>query len=173
MCLPVIAGASLLVNTLASTSIATGIIGGGIAALGKYREGKISSQVNRNNAIISDRLATDAVKRGKVREERFRGEVEQLKGAQIAGFAKSGVDVSEGSALDVRLETAEFGELDALTIRANAEREAFGYKTEARGFRTQGKADLAAGKLGATATILGTAGDVASKWYSFRPPIAA
>ena len=47
-------------------------------------------------------------------------------------MAANGVDLSSGSPLDILGDTAMYGELDALTIRSNAEREAYGYRVQSR-----------------------------------------
>ncbi len=55
-------------------------------------------------------------------------------GAIEASQAASNITVGSGSAVDVRSSAAEMGELDALTIRSNAEKQAYGYQTQAAAF---------------------------------------
>jgi len=81
--------------------------------------------------------AGQAKKRGVIEERQFRRRIEGLKGTQRAAFGASGVVVDEGSALDVLQDTAEFGEIDALTIRRNAEIEAFGFDFRATQLRRE------------------------------------
>jgi len=47
--------------------------------------------------------------------------------------------VDEGTAQEVTEDTAAFGELDALTIRNNAEREALGFRTQGMNFQASGE----------------------------------
>lgn len=83
----------------------------------------------------------------------------QVIGAQRAAFAAQGIDVEQGSALDVQLDTAAITEVDALTIRNNAARQAFGFKVDALtaasqrrfsdiNFEAQRKSTLLTGGLG-------------------------
>ena len=54
-------------------------------------------------------------------------------GQTLAGQGASGVDVNTGSSVDVRAGETKLGMLDALTIRANAARKAYGYNVAATG----------------------------------------
>ncbi len=83
--------------------------------------------------------------------------------------------MDEGSAFDIQRDIEELGELDELTIRTNAEREALGFEKEAAEF--QGEQSLQssrarharqAGTISAGATLLSGAGSVASKWYAWQ-----
>ena len=64
----------------------------------------------------------------------------------------SGFKVDEGSFGDVLEQTAATGELDALTIRSNALREAWGHRVEAANYRYQ--ADAAQKQSDFTKTLL-------------------
>lgn len=87
------------------------------------------------NAKVADLQAQDAVERGAEEESRYRTQVRGAIGTQRAGFAAQGVRVGFGSAVDVQADAAYLGELDALTIRTNAARESWGFKTQATDLR--------------------------------------
>lgn len=91
------------------------------------------------NAQVAEIKADKAIESGAVEESRFRDNIKKLIGEQRAGFASSGVVVGEGTAGDVVAETAMTGEEDALTIRYNAELQAFDFKTQAQDFRNRAK----------------------------------
>lgn len=120
-------------------------VAGAVAgAVGQYQQSsaqkataKYQAAVARNNQIIAQRQAADRLKQGEQEERTFRRRLEQLKGKQRSVFSGSGVIVDEGSPLDTLAETAEFGEIDAFTIRRNAEREAYGIERQADGFGQQ------------------------------------
>lgn len=105
-------------------------------------QGQYQKAVLKHNASMADAEAQDAVDRGQVAEQRQRLATRQTIGSSRASLAAQGVDVSSGSAADVQASEAGLGELDALTIRNNAAREAWGYKVQATDLRRQG--DLAA-----------------------------
>jgi hypothetical protein len=110
------------------------------------------------NADLADQQAADAEARGAVAENEYRTQVRGLIGSQRAGFAANGVDVGFGSSVDVQADAARLGELDALTIRSNAAREAWGYKVQAWNDRQSsliqrkgGQMAIEAGKASASA----------------------
>ena len=156
--------------------------GTALTAYGQYQQGQAAeaqgryqAAVSRNNQIIAERMAKDALERGKTEEALHRQKVERFKGAQRAALAKSGVVVDQGSALDVLLDTAEMGELDALTIRSNAEREAYGYRVKGMNFaaegelaKLRGKAQRRAANIQAMGTILGGTGQFAERWIKYK-----
>ena len=160
------------------------VASGATQAIGQYKAGKAQkaasnyqSQVAENNRIYAENQAADSIKRGRKEETRHRMQIAQLKGAQIAAMAKNGVvvDAEDTSALDILGDTTEFGELDALTIRSNAEREAFGHKVQASNFaadsvlnRAQGKAAFQAGVTGAIGTLIGTAATTGFQFAKFK-----
>lgn len=117
------------------------------------------------NANVAELQATDAIERGREQESRFRAGVKQLIGAQRAEIGASGTDVGFGSAIDVQEDQAFLGELDALTIRTNAAREAWGYKVQAadtreraRITRREGREMARAGREAQRASTIGAIG---------------
>ena len=138
MCDPV----SLSIAAIAVATIATGV-----SAYGAYQETKAqnaaaeyNARIHENNAKISEYQAQDALQRGKIEEKQFRLRLSQEQGSRRAGYAASGVVVDDGSSLDLLLDAAEYGEQDAITIRHNAEREAFDHR--AAGSNSAGAAAL-------------------------------
>jgi len=121
------------------------------------------------NATVADQQAQDAITRGTEDEQRFRAQVRGLLGSQRAGFAGANVDVDFGSPVDVAADAASLGELDALQIRTNAAREAWGYTVESTDYRNRatierktgvqlaaaGQQARSAGNLNALTTLVG------------------
>jgi len=77
---------------------------------------------------------------------------------QNAVMSAGGVDASTGTPLDLQTETAGIGELDALRIVNNAQRQAAGYQAQAGLERFRGDAARTAGYFGAAGSILGGVG---------------
>ena len=137
------------------------------------------SAVARNNAITAEYQAQDAIKRGQVAEAEQRRKTAMLKGSQTARLAGNGLDISEGSALNILSDTDWMGEQDALTVRNNAAREAWGYNVQGQNSMSNSnmlsaRADAENPLLsGATSLMTNPAtGVVASKWYSMSAPKA-
>lgn len=164
----------LTIATLAVTAI-----GGVMQAQGQAQAGKAANdaakyqaKVAENNAILARRSKEDALARGAEAEARQRAQGRLLLGKQRAAFASNGVDVGSDSVADIQASQAGLNELDALTVRANAQREAAGYEMEAYNYtaqgqmlRAQGAQQEAAGKGAAMGTLLSTGASVGSQWY--------
>jgi hypothetical protein len=134
--------AFLIGSAIASTAVE---VGGHIAAgkankrAGDAAQAAAEDQagISDYNAQVAEQQATDAVAQGTTEEDRFRTQVRGMIGSQRTGFASNNVDVSSGSAVDVQADAAKLGELDALQIRTNAARAAWGYKVQAEDYRKQ------------------------------------
>jgi hypothetical protein len=171
--------------TMASISQGMQIAGTVSGAFGAYNKSKTDKQafetqaaVARNNAEYSESQARDAIRRGQVAENDVRRRTAQLQGSQRARLAANGIDLGEGSALNILLDTDYFGELDALNVRDNSNR-------EAAALRTQGSNQMAAANLyqarsdsespfsSALPTLLTGAGLVANSWYKNKVNVKA
>lgn len=127
------------------------------------------------NRRFSEMQAEDALARGERDVQAARRKTAGLIGSQRAALAAQGVDIGRGDAADIQLETAELGAMDELTIRNNAYREAFGFRTQALQFGSQGAFAGIAARAGISQTIL-TGGaqfasgtlDAASRFGLFR-----
>lgn len=120
-------------------------------------QGEATAQANLQNAAFAEEAANDAIARGGMDEDQQRLATRAAIGTQRAGFAANGVDVNSGSAADIQDDTAALGELDALTIRNNAAREAWGYRTQAQQGRLAAANARSSGQAGMFGSLL-TAG---------------
>lgn len=165
--------------TLANVATASQIAGAVTSTIGSYNKAKgekaaanYNAAVARNNAQMSEWMAEDAVRRGMDTKRKTQLQASQLKGRQRAMLAERGIDLGEGSALDLLTDTDLFGQIDANTVEANAAREAFGYKAQATnylaeaGFQQARASSISPGRSALTSALTG-AGAVASTWYSF------
>jgi len=128
---------------------ALAIIGIGISVYSSWKQGQALKKAGKQareasesqadlldfNAEVAELQRKDALNRGADEESRFRTQVRGAIGTERTEFAANNVDVNFGSAADVQADTAFLGELDALTIRVNAAREAWGFQVEAEDTR--------------------------------------
>ncbi len=126
-------------------------------------------QVQLQQQQVAQQQAKDALARGAVAEDRQREKTAQTLGTQTAQLAAQGTDLS-GSPTDILTDTRKAGELDALTVRNNAAREAWGY--EVQGQNAAAGAALSGSfqpsYLGAGASLLSGASGLADKWSKFK-----
>jgi hypothetical protein len=157
-----------------SVALATvaSLAGTGISALGAYEGGQATSaaaayqaQVALNNAAIARQNAELAMSSGEQQVGIQGMKTRAAVGTEKAGEAASGVDVNRGSFVSARAGTAELGALDALTIRSNAAKNAYGYQAQATGDVAQGqlysmesKQASEAGDISALGTAIGGIG---------------
>lgn len=106
------------------------------------------------NLRFADLSAQDVLRRGEKEAQKVSVRTRQLIGRQRVSLAAQGVSLESGSPLEIQEETAAQGAMDALTIRNNAWREAWGYKVQALNINAQlGLSELAA-KTQATSSLL-------------------
>lgn len=111
-----------------------------LQGLGQKRQAKADAAALRQNAIYLNNAAWDARMRGRLESDYARLDTQQAIGTQRAAQAASGGEVNTGTNAILQQDTAQFGELDALTIANNAAREAYGYEVEATGLQNQARA---------------------------------
>lgn len=141
--------------------------------------GAVGSQANYNAGIadtnrrVAEWQAADATNRGRDEAQRVQGEGRKLQGAQAAQFAANGINIASGTPEAIIDETALNANIDALTIRDNAEKESFKYRVAAQNFaaesafQTQKARDARkAGRLGVFSSLLTGATGVAKHNYS-------
>lgn len=105
------------------------------------------------NSKIADFQAQDAIRRGEKQSAFVKKQANQVIGAQRAALAAQGIEIDTGTALEAQEETAKIGQLDALTIRSNAFREASGYKIRSIDFDAGRKFEQTASRFRRAQTL--------------------
>jgi len=134
---------------------------------------KTQANILDTNARIAELGAQSALNQGQKQIAALTLKVGQIKGAQRASMAANGIDLGVGNAAEVQATTDIMKEIDANTIEANAVRTAWGYRSEAANIQNEatmkraGAAGISPGMAAAT-SLLGSAGRVATSWYSMN-----
>ena len=169
-------------ETLGSLASGTQIVAAVGGTVGSYAKSKRQQQayeyqsaVSRNNALLSEWQARDALSRGQQDSFRHGLKVGQLRGTQRAALAARGVALDEGSPLAILDATDYMGALDADTIAKNTNREAWALRQQARNAVGNAdvldwRADQESPLVSAGATLLTGAGTVARDWYNRKAP---
>lgn len=168
--------ASTLATIGTYASLASAVVGG----LGAIQQGRASSAsakynaaVALNNQNIAEQNATREGQEGEAavaqQQQKTRAEVGQLE----ANIGANGLENS-GSAASVLNSATQIGQLNALTIRSNATKQAYGYKNAALSYgaeagldKSTAKNDSTAGFIGGGSTILSGAGNAALTYGKF------
>lgn len=139
-------------------------------AEGQRRAMEFNAATERNNAIMREYQARDAITRGQKAEAMHRMKVASLFGRQRAAMAAKGIALDEGSPLAILTDTLQMGEIDSLSIRDNAAKEAWGFRVE--GANASARSGMYAAQGSAinpnrafTSSLLTRATSVAKGWY--------
>lgn len=140
--------------------------GAGVSAYGAYSGAKSQKAALEGQAQIAEWQAKQALAKGRIDENTVQMHTASVFSDQRAQLAANGVDLGTGSASDILATTKLMGAVDALTVRDNAAREAWGLETQSDMLRksaTQVKPGMA------TATsLVDSAGKVAQSWYTWQ-----
>lgn len=128
------------------------------------------------NAQAADAAARSEIRQAQDDAQAKRREAARLIGAQRARTGAAGAQVDEGSSLDQALDTAEKGEIDALSTEQGGREAAYGHKLQAWNLRSQAQdAHTAAALhsrraetdyLGQVRTLLNGMGRMGSNFFS-------
>ena len=154
-----------------------GLLGLGLSAFGSVQQSKATkdaynqgAEVERQNKVLAEMQAQDAIERGVLAGQSHRRQVGQLKGSQIASMAARGLDLGEGTAADVLASTDIMAEYDEKMIQANAQKEAEGFRMMGKNYA--GNAALLMGRAGrenpllsGVSSLLTNADKVSEYWY--------
>lgn len=171
-----------LIPILIGTSLAATAVGGISQAQGEKQQAAAQTSAANYNAQVALQNQNTALQNASLAGQAGEAQAgnQELKTASgVANIkvnqAASGLDVNSGSPVSVRGSASELGALDALTIRSNATKEAYGYQTQATNFNAQSKLDTAqgqyateAGNIAQTTTLINTVGSGANNFAKFQ-----
>ena len=147
------------VSATTMVSIGVAMASAAVSAVGAVEQGQAQQQqakyqaaVARNNQTIAQQNAQDALDRGAEQEQEQRKKTQLLIGQQRASLAAQGADLSSGNSLDLVSDIAGTGELDALTIRRNAQLEARQYQVQGMNYQADSQLQLLGGQNALTSS---------------------
>lgn len=144
-------------GSTASTAAGVATFGANLfSGLSALEAGKARESQARFRSKIAELKSEDAIERGKIAEKRLRQQISQLVGKQRTTYAAGNVQLDQAgtSAAEVEEQTLLFGDEDAMTIRANAMREALGYQAQAVGFQMEAEQQSLAGRGALSGSLL-------------------
>ena len=160
---------SISASTMALVAVATSAAGAATSAMGAIKQGNAAqaaadynAQIAGMNAVNNKNNAERAAAAGEQNAAQAELKGRAAVGAIRAAQAANNVDVNTGSAVDVRSSAAETGQLNALTIRNNAAREAWGYQNQAASNTAQASLDTMQGQAAQDAASITATSDLLS-----------
>ena len=129
-------------------------------------QGRYAQAAAEDNAKILDRQAADVIRRGQDEAAKYKKKIKQMQASQKVALAAQGIDVSGDDALAILQETGEIGEVDAMTIKNNAYREAYGLRAQGIDLRAQGKFARAQAQAEGVSSLLTSGMKAFDSFYS-------
>ena len=133
-------------TTLAIAALTTSLAGTAVSAYGQMQQAKAANaqadyqaKVANNNARTAEMEAQYAEQQGQKNAEAQRRRTAIAIGAQRARMGASGAVVDSGSFLDLTLDTAHQGELDAMALLEEGQMEAWRARIQGTNYQAQGK----------------------------------
>ena len=151
-----------MLPVIAAVAMGAGAVAG---AIGSIQQGNEAKRAAKHNARIARLAAEDAIRRGASGAGRARMAGSQVVAQQQAILGASGVDPGTGTAVRLAQTSRGASELDALTIKNNAARQAWGLRQQATEMVRQGEAAQTASRWSAAGQILGGGGQIAGFGY--------
>lgn len=162
--------------TVAYLALGTAAAGTALTAYGQYasseaqnKQAEFQSKVAANNAATAEMEAKYAEQQGEKNAEAQRRKTAVMIGAQRARMGSSGAVADTGSFLDIELDTAKMGELDALALREEGQLAAWRARTQGANYTAQSQLygmSKSNSFLAAGGTLLSGAGQVGMGYYS-------
>ena len=118
------------------------------------------------NAQTADQQALDAFALGEESRTRFLKSASQFRGKQRVALGGQGIALNTGSARRIQEDTADAVAADAATIKTNAWRQAWGFKTQA--FDLRQRAEMAYNKSKAESRNVEVAGQYEAVQSAFK-----
>ncbi len=128
---------------LTAFSLISNMSGAKQSADASQAQANYQAQVARNNQIVSEQNAQYALQVGQTQEAAKREQMAQTNSKVRAAVGASGVDPNFGSAVRLQKAVATTGEEDALTIRNNAARQAYGFRVQGTDYAASAQLDAA------------------------------
>lgn len=158
---------------LQAGGVATSTVGSYYAAKGQKTALKLQARIAEVNAKIAEGQARDTLQRGERQEQGTRMSAARLRSSQRAAMASSGIDLGSETAAAVLTSTDYLTEVETNTIKANALREAWGFRMDAGQSRSEASMARATAKgispVGdAFSTLMTGAAQVAGSYASFK-----
>lgn len=129
-------------------------------------QGQQADKIARANARIADENARRAEQVGRVNESIARDDLRHAMARQRAAIANAGLDVSDGSSIDLGQEAGEQAYLETQRVRRESEEAARNFRQDAALSRAEGRMARISGAVGAFTTLTGAAGSFAGSFKS-------
>lgn len=156
---------------MAAAALPLAIVGTGVSVAGSIARGNAQAKAGRMNAALLEDQARFAQERAEAEAAMIVRENQRRMGAVVAAYGASGVQIGQGTPLDVMSDVAAEGELSKRLRLYQGEIEALQARQGAGIERQQASAAQRAGYFDAAGTLLTSGARIAGGYYD-RPKVA-
>lgn len=142
-------------TVLAVAAIASSLAGAGVSAYGAIAQGQASADAAKYNAAVAANNETAATQQAQFDAQQIRDKNKRELASQRAAFGANGIDPDSGTAIDVRSDSAQQGEMQALMAIYTGKTSATAYNASGRLDRMSAANATAAGGIAAGGSLLG------------------
>lgn len=143
------------------------VVAAAVSAAGMKMQYNAAEKSAKYNAKVNEQNAKTATEQSLYDAEQIRAKNKRVLGAQRAAYAASGVDPDSATSLDVAADTAQQGEMDALTAIYTGQMAATGHQSRARLNRMEAMQNRQTGNIAVAGSLLTSASNYAAN-PSFR-----
>jgi len=148
--------------------VALSAVGGIMGAMGQAQAGKDAQKAEEYNAGVLRANAQAVQLANKYEIAQIDAYKKRFLSQQQAGYGASGVKSSQGSPLDVMIDSAANFEMEKMLSKYNAQTQAAQQQNEANQRIKMGKAAVRAGNAQATSTLLSTGAKTATSVGNYK-----
>lgn len=150
---------------LTEAALAMSAIGAAAGGYSAYQSGQTQKAAANYNATVQRNAALDAQQRGAQAAAEHTEKTRRLIASQTVAGVSNGLVTNSGSLDTIGAQSAALGELDALKLQNNAEREAQGLQAQATIVDYQGQQAATAGGINAFSSLLSGASNT---YYGYK-----
>lgn len=151
-------------TALALVGVAASLAGTGVAVAGSLEQAAAAKKAGKYNQAVAANNAQAAADQARFESDRIRKRNMVILSRQKAAIAKSGI-LDTGSTLDVFMDSAVEGELDALAALYSGQVKSGYYQSQGQLARMEGNSQARANYYRAGGTLLSGAGNAAQQGY--------
>jgi hypothetical protein len=143
---------------------AAAIVAAAASAYGQYQTGKQQEAFGKYQSQQAQADANAEIGAAQVRADKIRKMARIQAGQATAALAGSGVDVNEGTALNINSQIYQDAEEDSVTAIFDGSARSNTLQAQGQGYKIAGQQAAQAGMIAAGSTLLSAGGDQYSAW---------
>lgn len=153
---------------LAIAGLVATAVGAGVSAYGAYQQGQVAKSTAEYNADLMTQQAQNADLENRENMQRLATQNERTMASQRVNYAATGLEIGNGSPLQVQADTAKQLKLNMLDQNRAAQAQEQSLYAQAGATQWAGNNYAQAGMIGAGSSLLNGAASFSSQYYGMK-----